>query len=52
MDERVIDGIKLKGTDSVIGDVAWVDAFKIQYSLDSVNWNKVLNVDNSEKART
>lgn len=48
--ERIIEGIVTKGNSiPILKGNAWIEAFKIRYSLDGVNWSPVLNEDKTEK---
>lgn len=50
MESRVITGIVTKGIASNNKiDEAWTEAYKIVYSNDLVNWNKILDFNSEEQ---
>ncbi|XP_065200216.1 hemocytin isoform X2 [Planococcus citri] len=50
VEERVIEGIVTKGTDlAAISKKAWIEAYKIMYSIDGVNWSPITDSSRNEK---
>lgn len=46
---RIITGVVTKGISSAKTGDAWVEAYKIVYSNDLTNWNKILDAGSDEK---
>lgn len=50
MEPRIITGIVTKGIPSTnnTGE-AWIEAYKVVYSNDLINWNKILDSNSEEQ---
>ncbi|VVC41699.1 Hypothetical protein CINCED_3A025143 [Cinara cedri] len=46
---RVITGVVTKGISSKKNGEAWIEAYKVVYSNDLINWNKILDSNSEEK---
>jgi len=52
MEPRIITGIVTKGISSTSKtSEAWTEAYKVVYSNDMINWNKILNSNSDEQVR-
>lgn len=49
MGDRIIDGIKTKGSTTIAQTESWVEAYKIKYSSDGVSWNPVIDDTKAEQ---